>query len=139
MEDYIFNYINNQTRNKIIVLKNNFLELDFVDVGLVLSKCLHDFTSDEKIAVKTHLFLEEKLDYSIKVHSKYGKYLAIKNLGILFEKELKLNFCSILDKYSRSNLLFIKWEGEIDEENLYFLSKIKGEKINIKNLSYIAI
>jgi len=52
---------------------------------------------------------------------------------------LKLDFFAILDKYSRSNLLFIKWEGEIDEENLYFLSKIKGEKINIKNLSYIAI
>ena len=139
MQDSLSTYINSYTRNKIIIIQNEIENIDFIDIGFELSHYIHDFTSDEKIALKTHLILEEKLEDSLKDHSKYGKYLAIKNLGILFEKELKLDFSAILDKYSRSNLLFIEWKGEIDEENLYFLSKIKGEIINIKNLSFIAI
>jgi hypothetical protein len=57
----------------------------------------------------------------------------------LFEPELKVDFNNLLEKYSNTNALFVKWEGVIDNENLYFLSKEKGIKININKLSHIAI
>ena len=68
-----------------------------------------------------------------------GKHLAIQNLGVLFEPELKIDFLSLIDKYSSTNALFIQWDGEIENNTLYFLSKQKGQKINIKNLSHIAV
>jgi hypothetical protein len=69
----------------------------------------------------------------------FGRYLSIENIGVLFEPELKLDFASLLDSYSQNNVLFVKWEGEIDAENIYFLTKEKGIKKNIKNLSHIVI
>ena len=62
-----------------------------------------------------------------------GKHLAIQNLGVLFEPELKIDFLSLIDKYSRTNALFMQWDGEIENDTLYFLTKEKGKKINIKN------
>jgi hypothetical protein len=65
--------------------------------------------------------------------------LAISNIGILLEPELKQDFNRFLEKHSNSNILFVKWDGEFDQENLYFLSKENGFKIDIKNLSHIAL
>ena len=48
-----------------------------------------------------------------------------------------LDFYSFIDNLSKTNCLFIEWEGETDKENLYFLTKSNGIKINIKNLSNI--
>ena len=64
---------------------------------------------------------------------------ALSNIGILIEPELKQDLTRLMEKHSNGNVLFIKWDGEIDQDNLYFLSKEKGIKINIKNLSQILI
>jgi len=83
--------------------------------------------------------LDRILNAAISNHDLFGKYLSIENLGILFEPELKIDFNRLLDSYSQNNALFVKWDGEIDSENIYFLTKENGIKINIKNVSHIAI
>ena len=70
---------------------------------------------------------------------RFGKYVAISNPGILFEPELKIDFGQFLRNRSANNTLFIKWEGDIDSDWIYFLSREKGIKTSIRNLSYIAI
>jgi hypothetical protein len=89
--------------------------------------------------MKVSLELENMLNTATIDHEIYGRLLTISNLGILFEPELKVDFNNLLEKYSNTNTLFVKWEGAIDNENLYFLSKEKGIKININKLSHIAI
>lgn len=83
--------------------------------------------------------LDSLLNSNIHQHFLYGKYLSIDNIGILFEPELKIDFARLLENYSQNNILFLKWEGEIDNENIYFLTKQKGTKISIKNLSHIVL
>lgn len=137
--DSLFNYINSQSRNKIVFYKQDVSGIESIDVGKKLSQAIKSISSDAKIGMKSLIILDELFTSSISNNSGYGKYLAIHNLGILFEPELKTDFAQILDKYSSSNTLFVKWKGEIEDGILYFLTKEKGQKIDIKNLSHIVI
>lgn len=83
--------------------------------------------------------LDKILNDSLINHSNYGRMIAISNIGILLEPNLKQDLRVILEKYSNNNTLFVKWDGEIEGDYLYFLSKEKGIKISIHELSHIAI
>lgn len=137
--DKIDRYLKSQSRNKIVFYKQDILGVEAIDVGKKLSQEIKSIASDNKVGMKSLIIMDELFTSSFSNNSEYGKYLAIYNLGILFEPELKTDFIQILDKYSSSNTLFVKWEGEIEDGFLYFLTKEKGQKIDIKNLSHIVI
>ena len=139
MEEKIISYIKNQSRNKIVFCKEFIPDIQSLNVGSSISKLINNISKNERFALIAKSKLEELLINSTTDNVKFGKVLFIYNLGILFEPELKLNFLALIDKYSKNNTLFILWDGEIENDNLYFLSKHKGEKINIKNLSHIII
>jgi len=83
--------------------------------------------------------LESIMQNNEKIHPEIGKYTAITNLGILFEKTLKFDFIHFLDAHSKNQTLFIYWEGEVDKNKLYFLSKNKGLQFDITNISHITL
>lgn len=139
MRDSLSTYLQSQSRNKIVFFKNDMPGIEQLNVGDKLAKEIKHLVEDSKIGLKSRLIIEELFSSSITNDSAYGKYLAIQNVGILFEPELKTDFLQILDKYSSLNTLFVKWEGEIKDGILYFLTKEKGQKIDIKNLSHIVI
>lgn len=139
MNSYIQNYLESFSRNKIVFCNHSISGIEELDVGKWLSQEVKSFSSYTKVGLKTMQIIDEIFSSSILVNPKYGKCLAIKNIGILLEPELKIDFVQILDKYSSSNTLIVKWEGEIEDGILYFLTKEKGQKINIKNLSHIVI
>lgn len=135
----LLNYIKSQSRNKIVLYKHEIPGIQPLDVGKKLSHEIKSFASDAKVGMKSLFIINELFTSSILDDLNYGKYLAIQNIGILLEPEMKADFAHILDKYSSSNILFVKWEGEIENGILYFLSKEKGQQINIENLSHIVI
>lgn len=137
MEIQILDYLKSNPRNKIIIHKNPIDNLNTIDIGLELAKQIQGLTSDIRFTLKTKSKLEEIINNSIHRHQQFGDSISIKNVGILFEPSLKFDFYSFIDNFSKTNSLFIQWEGETDKENLYFLTKSKGVKINIKNLSNI--
>ena len=137
--DKINRYLKSQSRNKIVFYKQDVLGIEAIDVGKKLSQEIRSIASDAKIGMKSLIIMDELFTSSFSNNSEYGKYLAIHNLGILFEPELKTDFVQLLDKYSSSNTLFVKWEVEIEDGTLYYLTKEKGQKIDIKNLSHIVI
>ena len=139
MRDSLSTYLQSQSRNKIVFFKNDMPGIEQLNVGDKLAKEIKHLVEDSKIGLKSRLIIEELFSSSITNDSAYGKYLAIQNVGILFEPELKTDFLQILDKYSSLNTLFVKWEGEIKDGILYFLTKENGQKIDIKNLSHIVI
>ena len=135
----ILSFLKTQSRNKIVFYKNSINDIPEIDLGTELSQVLFNLNDLTKLPMKVSLELENMLNTATIDHEIYGRTLAISNLGILFEPELKVDFNNLLEKYSNTNVLFVKWEGAIDNENLYFLSKEKGIKININKLSHIAI
>lgn len=132
-------YMRSQSRNKIVFYIQDIPGIQTLDVGKELSHEIKSIASDSKIGMKSLILIDELFTSSIWDNSDYGKYLALQNIGILLEPELKIDFVQTLDKYSSSNTLFVKWEGEIEDGILYFLTKEKGQKIDIKNLSHIVI
>lgn len=135
----ITDYIKSQSRNKIIFYSQDISALQSVNVGRRLSESIYNLNEPGRIAMRVLSELDGILNAAISQHDVFGRYLSIENIGVLFEPELKLDFASLLDSYSQNNVLFVKWEGEIDAENIYFLTKEKGIKKNIKNLSHIVI
>ncbi len=138
-QDKIKEYLEYQSRNKIIFHSRAMLDLESVDIGIQISERIYNFKDLDKIALRLSSVLNEILNGSISHHEVFGKYLSIENLGILFEPSMRIDFERLLDSFSQNNLLFVKWDGQIDAENIYFLSKEKGIKISIKNLSHIVI
>lgn len=135
----ILSFLKTQSRNKIVFYRNSINDIPEIDIGTELSQVLFNLNDLTKLPMKVSLELENMLNTATIDHEIYGRTLAISNLGILFEPELKVDFNNLLEKYSNTNALFVKWEGAIDNENLYFLSKEKGIKLDINTLSHIAI
>lgn len=132
-------FSSSHSRNKIVILKNEVPDIEFIDIGKELSGRINSILSTSKVGIKSFLILDEFLSSSFQENLSQGRFLALKNLGILFENELNIDFVQILAKYSSSIPLYVKWEGEIEDGILYFLTKEKGQKIDIKNLSHIVI
>jgi hypothetical protein len=135
----ILSFLKTQSRNKVVFYKDSIDDIPAIDLGTELSQILFNLTDLTKLPMKVSHELDKIFNKAIIEHSIFGQLLAISNLGILFEPELKVDINNLLEKYSNTNVLFVKWEGAIDNENLYFLSKEKGIKININKLSHIAI
>lgn len=132
-------YISSFSKNKIILHSELFPDVNTIDIGVLLSNKIFGHKSDTRLPMIANSDLEEILNSNIFHDENYGKCLFIKNIGILLEPELKLNFVKILEKYSNNNTLFVKWDGELENGQLYFLTKENGMQINIKELSHIII
>ena len=131
-------YTKSLSRNKIIIHRDPIHDLFTINVGKELAILFEKLLGDRNISFKAKQEMADLFKSAIYEHSEFGKILSLSNLGILFEPELKIDFNYVLDKYSTENRLFIQWEGEIENNHLYFLSK-EGIKINIENLSHIII
>ncbi len=135
----ILTFIEQYPRNKIVFYKERLPDITPIDVGKLLSQSLFNFNNERQLPMKADDEINRIFDKAVFDHPNFGKTLVIANLGILFEPELKQNFKTIIDSHSTNNLLLIKWQGEIENDILYFMSKERGIKININNLSHIAL
>lgn len=135
----IHRYIQQSTRNKIIISALELSEITYLDIGLDISRKLVPILDSVRFVQKAHDLILETFQKNVH-SSKYDKNtLALKNIGILFEPTLKLNLNQIFDEISKNTSLFILSEGTYENGILYFLSKAKGKQINFKNISHITI
>lgn len=132
-------YAKSQARNKIVFCKDTIPDILPLNLGKSLSESILRLDNLNKLPMKITSEIDQLLKDAVVYHENFGNLIFIQNVGILFEPELKLNFVSFLDNYSQNNVLMMQWEGETDTDNLYFLSKEEGIKINIKHLSHITI
>lgn len=133
-------FLKKSPRNRLIILSQEKPdELAFVDMGIELSTAIEKQINHKQISMVASDKLESIMQNSESTHPEIGKYTAISNLGILFEKSLKFDFIHFLDTHSKNQTLFIYWEGEVDKNKLYFLSKNKGLQFDITNISHITL
>ncbi len=139
MKNNILTYLQGSSRNKLIISFEELPGIHYLNIGEVLSEFLNSINVDKWHPIKIKDELHKILAESIEQNSEFGEILSIKNVGILLEEELQIDFIHFLDQYSLQTPLFLSWNGESDENTLFFLSKEKGKKISIKNLSYIKL
>ena len=126
-------------RNKLVVIsdKELFEWLGWINVGNLLSQDIN--IADKKIIFKINQLLDDIIVKNKTQHKEFGEIIAIENIGLLLEPELKFNVEKFLSDYSQNNTLILKWEGEIDTNQLYFLTKNDNHKIDLNNISHIVI
>jgi hypothetical protein len=139
LRNNILTYLQGSSRNKLIISFEEIPGIHYLNIGEVLSEFLNSRNVVSWNPLKIKDDLHKILAESIEQNSEFGKILSIKNVGILLEGELQIDFTHFLEQYSLHTPLFLIWNGEYDENTLYFLSKEKGKKISIKNLSFIII
>ena len=139
MKEKILPYLQGSSRNKLIISIEEITGIHYLNIGEVLSEFLNSRNVDTWHPIKIKDELHKILSESIVQNSEFGEVLSIKNVGILLERELQIDFLHFLEQYSLQTPLFLFWNGDFDENTLYFLSKDKGKKISIKNLSYIKL
>jgi hypothetical protein len=139
VKNNILTYLQGSSRNKLIISFEELPGIHYLNIGEVLSEFLNSINVDKWHPIKIKDELHKILAESIEQNSEFGEILSIKNVGILLEEELQIDFIHFLDQYSLQTPLFLSWNGESDENTLFFLSKEKGKKISIKNLSYIKL
>jgi hypothetical protein len=126
MTNAIHEFLGSGSRNKLIVCASELDGLNFADIGRLLSAKIKSESSAPKISLIAQSELEEIMTDSIHVHEDLGSYIALKNLGILLEPDLKLDITAFLSRYSATNPLFIQWMGVIKQDKLHFLTEENG-------------
>ena len=139
MKEEILTYLNTHSRNKVVFHSAPINELKSQNVGVLLAESIKGIIDDSRLSLKVSILIDEILTSCKESHPAFGEIIAIENVGILFETDLKQDFANLIRKYSDTYTLFIHWQGIIEKDHAYFLTKESGKKIDIKNLSHIAI
>ena len=113
-------------------------EINCIDVGSLLALELKNIEKN-KMIFKINQLLDDIIVKNKTQHEEFSETIAIENIGILLEPELKFNIEKFLNDYSQNNALILKWDGEIDTNQLYFLTKNDNHKIDLNNISHIVI
>lgn len=125
-------YLQQNTRNKIVFCREGIDGIRFINVGSELSQILGE-KPDDMVGADTAY--KQVLGQS-QENSLIGMYLALANIGILFEPDLRLDVRSILDAYSKNQCLIVKTNAEIADDRFYFLRKGDGTEVDLQGLSY---
>ena len=112
-----------------------------MDVGLEISIFVEDKLGDRRLSMRTQDYLNTKLRSHISHSEDFGEYIALKNLGILFEPLLKINIEGFLDRWSQNMILFLDIGKSVISDNFFFLSKGCSSKytVSLEGLNYIVI
>ena len=137
MTEAIHEFLGSGSRHKLIVCSTELDGLSYTDIGKSLSLKIKSESTASKISLIAQSELEKIMNDSTREHSDLGAYIAIKNLGILLEPNLKLDITAFFTRYSTSNPLFIQWEGDLKQNKLHFLTAENGVTINLDNISHI--
>ena len=68
-----------------------------------------------------------------------GNFIAIKNIGILFEPALQIDVKSFLDKWSRGTVLIVSHTGEIKQNRFYLAKNNTRYNASLTDITYKTI
>lgn len=128
-------YCNMEGRNKIVFSESHIDTLQYINVGREIASLL---IQEEWEARSDKEMLYEQVFNSFYYHDLIGRYLAIENIGMLFEEELHLCLHNIFDQNSIDQVLIVQAKGEVRNGAFCFYGS-EQFSINLKGLSHIII
>ncbi|KAF5057452.1 MAG: hypothetical protein PHS04_15075 [Tissierellia bacterium] len=125
------------SRHKLLFIKREIEDISFVDVGTELSAAIEHILHEKRLSMVAEEALDKIIDQYTIQDPDIGDYVAIRNIGILFEPALHINLHAKVDSWSRTRVLIIHHEGTI-HNHVFFLttnSEIKYS-LNLKDITY---
>lgn len=139
MNDYIKSYLSEKPKYRLMFDLSSSLDVVSVDVGAYIADALQAKTQDLNLNMYASDAIREMIRQHTHEHSVYGRYVALCNIGILFEPALVFNLETIIEQTSKDELLIIQAKGCIANERFFFLSQQDNLSFSLKNLTYITI
>ncbi len=115
LKQEVATYAKQDLRNKIVFSKQRIEGLQYLNVGLAFAGKLRDNSLPS-------LAIQQLFSDAVKADENIGRYLAIFNIDILFEPELKLDVGNLFDSYSKNQCLIIQADSENVLSNITHLS-----------------
>lgn len=139
VKSIISDFLSQANRNRLVFCHEHIDGLSFVNLGKGLAENLAgENLRSPMIAFAAEDFVGNLLSSS-KEDPVIGPYIALENIGILFEPELSFNIRTILENASTNKTVVILSDGYIDSDRYYFLQKGDTSSIDLHGLSYIDI
>jgi len=131
-------YLDKGPRHRIIFSETRLEGVSYLDIGKSLSELKSSATAEYGPLELDSTLANLIQNYSVET-SAFGKVLAIKNLGFLFEGKLEFEFETFLARISRQQLVVILWDGDLDGNQLYFLTRKDGVEFDLSGLNYLML
>jgi hypothetical protein len=139
IKEQIKDYLSQTSRNRLVFCHEHIDGLIYVDVGRTMSESLaKENLRSPMIAYAAEDLLSDILS-ATNVDSSIGCYIALENIGILFEPELGFNLRTVFENTSTNKTLIICYGGHIYNNDFYFLTDNDVSNINLQGLSYLEI
>lgn len=132
-------YVNRQSRSNLLFTSDVVESMTFVDIGRHLSSEIGFFLEKKRLGMIAEDALKRILNRSLNRNAEIGEYIAIKNIGILFEPALHLDVKAILKNWSRDHVLIVKHEGEIRDGIFYLAANSAKQFVNLREITYKSI
>ena len=131
-------YIPVGTRHKLLFTSHHAEGMDFMDVGTLLARAIESSLSNRHLPFVAEEELEKIIKANVCHSSEIGDYIAIRNIGILFEPALRLDLHAKLSTWSRAYVLIVdSAEGTIQKDIFYLAGDTDSSyKINLSDISY---
>lgn len=115
LKQEVVTYVKQDLRNKIVFSKQCIEGLQYLNVGLTLATMLRDNSLPS-------LAIQQLFSDAVKADQNIGRYLAVSNIDILFEPDLKLDVGNLFDSYSKNQCIVIQADSENVLSNITHLS-----------------
>lgn len=112
-------------------------DMRFVDLGALVARAIENSLSKRNLPFIADEAIESIIKQNVHNSPAIGSYVAIRNIGILFEPALQLNVAAKISSWARSYALIIDCnDGEI-KNNIFFLTSADGRYFfNLSEISY---
>lgn len=131
-------FIPTGTRHKLLFTSHHAEGMNFVDVGALLARAIKSSLSNQNLPFDTEEELEKIIKANVCHSFEIGDYIAIRNIGILFEPALRLDLHAKFSTWSKAYVLIVdSAEGAI-QKNIFYLAgdTASSYRINLSDISY---
>ena len=129
------------SRNHLVISDGCIVGFDYIDVGLEVSAFIEDKISDRRLSMRVQDHLNALLRSLICKSEEFGEYLALSNIGILFEPLLKINLEGFLDRWSQNMILLLDLgKGHVQDNHLFLTQGCSREySVSLEGINYMKL
>ncbi|MBQ9636773.1 MAG: hypothetical protein IJV36_02610 [Prevotella sp.] len=141
MVERLQEFTKSSSRNHLEFSNGSIEGLSYFDIGLELSSFIEGILGDRRLSFRT----QDKLNALLREHTLLspiiGQYLALTNIGILFEPSLKIDVEGLFDRWSQNNVLVINiGKGAICSNRLFLTPNCPEQySVSLQRINYTII
>ena len=129
--------------HKVIVAesRNDISESKSLDLGATLAPIISGISRKSEMMFQFSVAeaVNKAINNAIFEDEAFGPTVVLSNPGILFEKSLHIDVCSLLKRISKNTIVVLLWPGVIRAERIYFLSETSDMYINQSDINFFII